>query len=432
MNILVLQILLQLLLIGLNAVFACAEIAVLEMSEAKLSRMVEEGNKKAFRLEKLKSRPARFLATIQVAITLSGFLGSAFAAENFSDILVKSLVDAGLKISAETLDTITVILITIILSFLTLVFGELVPKRIAMRKAEKIALGLADTICAISKIFAPLVWLLTISTNGILRLLGMDPNEEESDVSEEEIRMMADAGTEMGVIDEQENILIQNVFEFDDLSVGEIMTHRTEVEILWNEDSIEEWKDTIYSSDHTFYPICGESVDEIIGILDARRFFRLQECTKENALASAMVKPMFVSAHTKADDLFKEMKVSRNRFAIVIDEFGGTDGIITINDLIEQLVGELEENFAEIARLDEDCYKIEGDIELSKVERLLKIDLESDLATLSGWIVEQMGTIPKEKDTVSFGRYEFIVCKTDEKRVLEAIVKVHPLETETN
>ena len=192
------QLLLQVLLIGLNAVFACAEIAVLSVSETKLERMAADGNRKAARLRKLTVQPARFLATIQVAITLSGFLGSAFAADNFSELLVQWLVGLGVGIPAKTLDTISVILITIILSYFTLVFGELVPKRLAMKKSEQLALGMSGLISAISKFFAPLVWLLTVSVNGVLRLLHVDPEGDEEEVSEEEIRMMVDAGSERG------------------------------------------------------------------------------------------------------------------------------------------------------------------------------------------------------------------------------------------
>ncbi len=420
------QILLQLVLIALNAIFACAEIAVISMNENKLARLADEGNRKAVRLEKLTKQPAHFLATIQVAITLSGFLGSAFAADNFSDPIVDGLIKIGVPLSPSALNTIAVIVITVILSFITLVFGELVPKRLAMRKTEQLALGLSGTVNFISKIFAPLVWLLTCSTNGILRMAGIDPNADDNEVSEEDIRMMADAGTEKGVIDEDENNIIQNVFEFDDLSVGEIMTHRTEVIMLWNEDAIEEWRKTIYGSAHTYYPVCEESADQIIGILDAREFFRLPEQTKENALGKAMRKPVFVSTHTKADDLFREMKIRKNYFAVVIDEFGGTDGIITINDLIEQLIGELEVTPSDIVQLDENAYKIDCSVELNKVERLLKEDFDSDSATLSGWIVEQLGTIPKNGDRFTYDKYEFTITASDEKKVLEVIVKIQP------
>ena len=222
------SIVLQLVLIALNAVFACAEIAVLSMSENKIEKLAQSGNKQAVKLEKLTRNPARFLATIQVAITLSGFLGSAFAADNFSEPIVTLLLGWGVPIPAATLDVIAVVVITVLLSFITLVFGELVPKRVAMRKSEKLALGLAGAISMIS----------TASTNGVLRLMRIDPNEEDSEVSEEEITMMADDAAEKGIIDEEENSIIQNVFEFNDLTVAEAMTHRTKLVVLWAEDGL--------------------------------------------------------------------------------------------------------------------------------------------------------------------------------------------------
>ena len=231
------SILLQVVLIAVNAVFACAEIAVVSCNDAKLEKMAQEGNKRAAKLFHLTEQPSRFLATIQVVITLSGFLGSAFAAENFSDRIVSALVDAGMKIPEKTLDAIAVVLITLLLSYITLIFGELVPKRIAMQKAEQIALGISGLVSGASKVFAPLVWLLTASTNGILRLLGIDPDEDDDQVTEEEIRMMVDAGSEKGAIDNEEKDMIQNVFEFDDLTIDEICVHRTDVDLLYAFDS---------------------------------------------------------------------------------------------------------------------------------------------------------------------------------------------------
>jgi len=212
------QLLLQLILILLNAIFACAEIAVISVSDAKLAKLEEQGNKRAKRLKKLKEQPAKFLSTIQIAITLSGFLGSAFAADNFASRIVESIVSTGVQINADVLQTISVILITLILSYFTLILGELVPKRIAMRKSEQMALGMASMLSAVAKIFTPIVWFLSVSTNGVLRLIGIDPNEEDDDVSEEEIRLMVDEGSQKGVIDEQEQEFIENVLEFDDLT----------------------------------------------------------------------------------------------------------------------------------------------------------------------------------------------------------------------
>ena len=423
MNIILVQILLQLVLIFLNAVFACAEIAVLSMNENKLERLAKDGDKRAKRLSKLTKQPARFLATIQVAITLSGFLGSAFAADNFSDPIVTALKNAGVSIPEATLNTIAVVVITIILSFVTLVFGELVPKRLAMRKAEKMALGLSGTVSFISVAFAPLVWLLTFSTNLILRIMGIDPDADDSEVSEEDIRMLAEAGTESGILDEDENNIIQNIFEFDDISVGEIMTHRTEVVALMKDESVEEWSRIIYGSDHMFYPVYDDNPDQVIGVLDARKFLRMSRESKEAIVEKSVMKPFFVSSQTKADSLFRMMKESKIRFAVVVDEFGGTDGIITINDLIEQLIGELDSEADDIVLLSEDSYKISGATELNKVERELKLNFDSDAATLNGWIVEKLGGIPPLGESFEYEQFEFEIISTDEKIVREVAVR---------
>lgn len=419
------QIILQLVLIALNAVFACAEIAVLSMNENKLAKMASDGNKKALKLQKLTSQPARFLATIQVAITLSGFLGSAFAADNFSELIVKGLLDLGVPVQKETLDTISVVAITILLSFITLVFGELVPKRVAMRKTESIALSLAEPVSFISKFFSPLVWLLTASTNGVLRLMGIDPNAEDSEVSEEDIRMLADVGTEKGVIEEDENNIIQNIFEFNDIYISEIMTHRTEIVMLWMEDSIEQWMKTIKSDTHIFYPICGETVDHIVGVLDSRKFLRLEEQTKENALQRAIDKPYFVSAYLKANELFREMKKNNCYFSIVVDEFGGTDGIVSINDLIEEIIGEFENIKSEIEKLDDSKYKINCSAELNKVERALKVSLEGNAVTLNGWIIEQLSAVPEAGYSFDYDRFNFKVLDSNEKQVISVMVTLN-------
>ena len=244
--------LLQVVLIALNAIFACAEIAVISMNEAKLNKLISDGNKSAKILKKLSDNPSKFLSTIQIAITLSGFLGSAFAADNFAEMLVNFLLSNGIisEANMSVFNTISVVLITLVLSYFTLVFGELIPKRIGMRKSERIALTLAKPLYLISKIFTPIIWLLTKSINGILQLIGIDPNESDGDEGEEEIRLIVDMSGEKGLIDKEEQEMIQNIFEFDDLAVVDFSTHRTDVEVLWNEDSIEQWDEIIKSSFH--------------------------------------------------------------------------------------------------------------------------------------------------------------------------------------
>lgn len=397
-------IILQIVLIALNAIFACAEIAVLSINETKLERMAEAGNRRAKRLFKLTREPARFLATIQVAITLSGFLGSAFAADNFSEPLVDWIVSLGVNLPRATLDSAAVILITVILSFFTLVFGELVPKRVAMKKAEKLGLGISGLVSAIAAIFRPIVWFLSISTNGVLRLLGIDPNEVDEQVNEEEILMMVDAGSEKGAIDEQEKEFIQNVFEFDDLTADEIAVHRTEVTILWMEDDMDQWAATIHDSRHTLYPVCEDSADNVIGILNAKDYFRLDDKSREKVMAEAVREPFFVPATIKADVLFRKMKKTRNIMAIVLDEYGGMVGIITLNDLIEQLVGDLGEDTPEeeaavphIEQMDENTWALIGNVELLEIEQTLDVDIGlEDVDTFTGLVFSELDMIPSD------------------------------------
>lgn len=398
-------IILQIVLIALNAIFACAEIAVLSINETKLERMAEAGNRRAKRLFRLTREPAKFLATIQVAITLSGFLGSAFAADSFSEPLVNWVISLGLTgVPVATLDSIAVVVITLILSYFTLVFGELVPKRVAMKRAEQLGLGISGLISGISKIFKPIVWFLSVSTNAVLRLLGIDPNEADEQVNEEEILMMVDAGSEKGAIDEQEKEFIQNIFEFDDLTADEIAVHRTEVTILWLEDDMDQWAATIHDSRHTLYPVCQDSADNVIGILNAKDYFRLDDKSRENVMREAVRDPYFVPATIKADVLFRNMKKTRNIMAIVLDEYGGMVGIITLNDLIEQLVGDLGEDTAEeeaaephIEQMDENTWALIGNVELLEIEQTLEVDIGlEEVDTFTGLVFGALDMIPSD------------------------------------
>lgn len=437
-NSVVWQLLLQAVLIGLNAVFACAEIAVISVNDSKLEKMADEGSKKAVRLFELKSNPAKFLATIQVAITLSGFLGSAFAADNFSEKLVSVLVKTGVSIPAKTLDTIAVIVITLILSYFTLVFGELVPKRLAMKNSEKLALGMSALIGFISKLFAPIVWLLTVSTNGLLRLLGVDPESGGDTVTEEEILLMTEQGHKSGTIDEDESELIKNVFEFDDLTVEEICTHRREVAVLWLDESVEEWEKTIHQSRHSLYPICGDSVDNIVGVLNAKDYFRLTDRSRESVMKNAVREPYFVHENMKADKLFTKMKKNASHFAVVLDEYGGMCGIITITDLVEQLVGdfgddEFREAELEIERLDSRTWKVLGTASLDDVAAALETALPvDDYDTFSGYVIGLLGEIPHDgtKAEIDTEDMHIQVLNVSRHCVSKAIVRMNRIPNE--
>ena len=402
--------LLQLVLIALNAIFACAEIAVISINEGKLHKLEKQGNKNAKKLLHLKSNPASFLATIQVAITLSGFLGSAFAADNFSEPIVSFFINMGVSIPVNILDTIAVVVITLILSYFTLVFGELVPKRVAMRKAESLALKMATFISIISTIFAPIVFLLTASTNGVLRLLGINPNATDNDISEEDIQIMIEEGNKSGIVDEEEKAIIQNIFEFDDLTASEICTHRVDVQILWLKDMLTTWKNTIKKSKHRYFPVCQDSQDKIIGVLDSKLYLKLENYTKKD-IETCIKPPKFVPENIKADVLFKDMKKDNCNFAIIVDEHGGMEGIVTMHDLIEELIGDYDNNNApsysksEIKKIDKNgttSWKIKGNILVSDIEKVINQNLSNnDSDTFSGFVLSKLGTIPKDGDTVS-------------------------------
>lgn len=418
-------VILQVVLIALNAIFACAEIAIISVNDNFLERSAEEGNKKAAKLLSLTQNPAKFLATIQVGITAVNLLGSAFAAQNFSVVLVELLKPTG--IPENVLTNISTVIITIILLYFTVVFGELVPKRFAMRNSEKIAFGLSGFVYAVSKMFNPVVWVLTASTNGILRLFGIDPNQHEEDVTEEEIRMMVDVGSQKGTIDIDEKEMIQNIFEFDDITAGDIVTHRTEVVMLWLEETDEQWKQTIKGAKHSMYPVCDESADNVIGILSTKDYFRLEDKSRANVLQNAVRPAYFVPETVRADVLFENMQERRTHFSVVLDEYGGLAGIVTMNDLLEQLVGDLDDDNSspeeepQVIAIDSTTWRVQGAITLEELEKYLKISLPvEDYETFGGLVFGELGTIPEDGSTPEVEAHGLSV------KVLE--IKEHRLE----
>lgn len=437
------QLLLQLFLILLNAIFACAEIAFLSMNENKVSQLSSKKSKKLTKLKKLTSRPEKFLATIQVAITLAGFIGSAFAAENFSDKLVWLVRQSAINIplSDEVLDSIAVVLITLLLSFFTILLGELVPKRLAMKNPEKLALSLVSLISFISHLFAPVVWLLTASTNGMLRLFGVNPYDEEEKVTEEEIRLMVNAGSEDGTIEQEEKEIIQNVFEFNDTTAGEIATHRTDMVMLCREDSLEDWAEVIHNSRHNLYPIYSETIDKIIGVLNAKDYFRLEDKTIENIMETAVRAPYLVPETVSADVLLRNMRTRKEYFAIVMDEYGGTQGIVTLSDLIQCIVGDIhyeeDENdkpeLPEIEQLDNITFSVSGLALISDVEKIIDRELsEHDCDTISGYILSVIGSIPQDGTTLITENdiLHINVTEVKDHRIERAIITLKPKEEE--
>ena len=399
----IIPIIIQIILISANAIFAAAEIAVISVNSAKLERMAEDGNKKAKKLLALTKNSSKFLSTIQVAITFAALLGSAFAADSFAEPLsawfnsLSFMTNVGIIVP----ESVFVILVTIILSFFSIVFGELVPKRFAMKHAERVAFALSGLLRFVSIAFAPFVWILTKSTNLILRIFGIKPDEEEEAASEEELRIMLDTSSERGEIDTLENEMIQNIFEFDDISISEVCTHRKKVAFLRRDETIDEWKKTIAKTRHGYYPICGDTVDDVIGILSIKKFFRFECKNIAMAMRLATEKPYFVPENTKADVLFNNMKQTKNYFAVVVDEYGGTLGVITIHDLLEILVGDMDEKedtvVVEIVPLEDEKWRILGITPIQEVEEVLdtKIDVE-DCDTFGGYILSLLGEIPDD------------------------------------
>lgn len=385
----------QIILIALNAVFACAEIAVISSNENKMAKLAREGNVKARRVESFIKSPEKFLATIQVAITLSGFLGSAFAADNFAGALTEWILSLGVHIPRQTLQTVSVIVITLILSYFTLVFGELVPKRVAMRKADSLSLSMSGFLKSVSVIFKPLVWLLSASTNGVLRLMGIDPHASEEAAGEEDILIMA----ETGQIEESERNLIANIFKFNDIPIEEICTHRRDVDFLQMDAEPGLWEEEIHHSRHTRYPLIDSDEDEVVGILNSKDFFRVDTEPKDVILKNAVSIPFFVPGSLKADELFRRMKQSGEKIAVVLDEYGGVEGIITLEDLIEELIGDIDEDHL-LVKLNDSSWQSTGNVEVEKIEEVLGISIPSESNTITGLVFEAIERIPEPGESV--------------------------------
>lgn len=392
-------------LIFINAFFASAEIAVISLSELKLRKQAEGGDKKAVKLLRLMQAPDNFLSAIQIAITLAGFLSSAFAADSFADPLVKWLYeDKGFTFFSEgTLNAIMVILITIVLSYFSLVLGELVPKRIAMKKTEAVARVTVGAVTAVATIFHPIIWLLSKSTNGVLRLLHIDPKAEEENISEDEIRMMVDRGNECGTIEPAEKEMIDNVFEFNNTTAEDVMVHRTDMAMLWVEDTPEDILKTIRETGFSRFPVYNEDADDILGILNTRDYFLNSQLENPKPFRELLRPAYFVPESVHTDMLFKDMQHKKIHIAIVVDEYGGTSGLVTMEDLIEELVGNIYDEFDPkeenvIEQIGENCWRVSGSCELEKLSETLDLELPKDeeFDTLNGLVFSQLSSIPEE------------------------------------
>ena len=373
------QILLIIILIFLNAFFAATEIAFISLNDAKIEKQVKDGNKKAKKIKNMLVNPSKFLATIQIGITFAGFLSSAFASETFADDLAPILYNLMPQISLASWNNISIILITIVLSYFTLIFGELVPKRIAMKNYEKVAFASIGIIRTISVITAPFVKFLTFSTNAVSKLFGVSETDEET-VTEEEIRMMVDVGEEKGTIAEDEKDMINNVFEFNDKTVSEIMTPRTEIFAIEKNKTITEVIEEL-SEDFRYsrIPVYKDTIDNIEGVVYVKDI--LLSTKNKNAKIKNLIKEAYFVSDTKpVNELFTELRRSRKQIAIVIDEYGGTSGIVTMEDILEEIVGEIYDEYDEIEdmikKIDDNTYIFNGNVALYEVEEELEIEIE--------------------------------------------------------
>lgn len=424
------QILILVILICFNAFFAASEIAFISLNDKKIEKQAKEGNKKAQKIQKMLESPSKFLATIQIGITFAGFLSSAFASDTFAYKLAPILNNT-FPIGVEIWQNISIIIITIILSFFTLIFGELVPKRFAMKNYEKIAFATIGVIRTISIITAPFVKLLTITTNSISKLFGVGENEEEI-VTEEEIKMMVDQGNENGTIEEEEKELINNVFEFNDITVSEIMTHRTDIFAVDMNMTSEELLEIIKKDDykHSRIPVYDETIDEIQGILYIKDLIKSIQ-KKSFKIKNLMKEAYFVSQNKLINELFKELQKNKKQIAIVVDEYGGTAGLITMEDILEEIVGDIFDEYDEIEeeyeKIDEQTYIVSGNMPIYDVNKILGSHIpEGDYDTLSGYLQEELGRIPNEKDKdmlIETDELTFKIEECEDRRILK--VKIY-------
>lgn len=433
------QIVVLVLLVLLNAFFAASEMAFVSLNDTKISVKAKEGDKKYKKIEKMLKSPSKFLATIQIGITLAGFLSSAFASDVFASKLAVVLFNVTHIFSVGVWSTISIVIITIILSYFTLIFGELVPKRIAMENAEKFSKFSISIITALAKVMSPFVKFLTWSTDCVSKLFGVNKETEET-VTEEEIRMMVDVGEEKGTIKNEEKEMINNVFELNDTEVSEIMVHRTEIFALDKELTVSEVSKKLVEGEYRYsrIPVYDEDIDNIVGILYIKELLR---ANPNNKIKKIMKDAMYVPETKRIDELFREMQKNKVQIAIVADEYGGTAGMVTMEDVLEEIVGDIFDEYDpvenEYEKIDENTYIVDGQMSISDFEKLMDIkEIETEYDTVSGYLLELLDRIPTEEENpvVETDNLVFKIEEFDERRIAKVkvckIVNVVNEETE--
>lgn len=438
------QLLLLLVLVLINAFFAMSEIAIISLNDTKIEKMAEEGHKKAKKVIKLTKNSSKFLSTIQIGVTLAGFLTSASASQVFADKLTNALLRLSFipETAAGAVNVVSVVLITIIMSYFSLVLGELAPKRIAMQIPEKVSFAVVGILLFISKILSPFIKILSLSTNGVVRIFGFDPNADQESVTEEEIRMMVDAGEEKGVIENTQAEMIDNIFEFDDLDAGDVMTHRTDMAAIEVTRSLEEVADLCVENGYSRIPVFKDDQDNIVGVLYAKDLLQYvgQSIPPELTIESVMRKPLYVAESQACADVFNDMNEKRTQFAVVVDEYGGTAGIVTLEDVLESIVGNIRDEYdddeeEEIVKIDETTFSIDGITNLDEVDELVGVELpEGDYDTLAGFVIDLLGYLPDENTeqpiVAEYENLRFTILSFEERRIGEIKVEILPIEPE--
>ena len=425
-------ILLLAVLIGCNAFFAMSEIAVITFNDTKLRLLAESGNKKAKLLHRMLLEPSKFLATIQVGVTLSGFLASAVAADTFAEYIVYWLRNA--DIPTSVVRAVSTVVITLLLSFFSLVFGELVPKRIGMNNPEKVSFAVSGVLHAVYICTKPLVALISATTNGVLRLIGIAPDQKEPEVTEEEIRMMIDVGEEDGTIEQSEKEMLHNIFEFDDRTADEVMTHRTEISAFELNTPLEKIIEGAVQTGHSRIPICDGGVDNIIGILNIKDLLSLIVAKpKAFNIRKYMREVMYVPESSHCKDIFEEFRRRKIQLAVVVDEYGGTAGIVTMEDILESIVGNIQDEYdhevEDFVRVSDTEYHLSGTALLDDIAEALNVHFTDvgDYDTIAGYIIDKLGHLPEpgEAASVTVGAWTFTVARTEEHRIAD----VHAVRT---
>ncbi len=438
---LIFSIILLFALILVNAFFAMSEMAIVSLNDNMIDKLAEEGHKKAKKIKTLTENPSNFLSTIQIGVTLAGFLTSASASTTFAEMLTNAIL--GINPAFEKFDDIisgvSVVVITIIMSYFSLVLGELAPKRMAMQKPEMIAYKVVDVLLVVKKVCTPFVRILSFSTNAVVRMFGFDPNADEESVTEEEIRMMVDVGQEKGVIEDIQKEMINNIFEFDDIDVTDIMTHRTDMIAVEDTDTLREVVEISIEHGYSRIPVYHEDQDNIIGIIYIKDLLKyVSESLPETKSPSDIMRPAYYVPFSKnCGDLFSEMTEQRVQMAVVVDEYGGTAGIVTMEDLVEAIMGNIRDEYddeeEEIVEESENLFTIDGTAYIEEVNELVgEIIPEGDYDTLGGFIISLLGFLPKDGDMneVEYKNLRFTILNVEERRIGKVRVEITPIEAE--